>query len=271
MMANRHGRSDTASVDEDQRQALESFSDHVRACVDRATAFGELFSDLEQAHIQGQAVQTDLNAVFEESDSLATIARLDLGDSLEGGLDDAVEHGLLQPTEREAFDELWDDIDWIAPGVRAFDSERSGDPRHWTGKDISFDTVQGELVVEHTLEYGVDTVHRLRIPVKKFFLDSVQRLQMISRVLPVALEKGDLDPEALARIVDTQSDLVEVIEQLDQVAPDGGDEQGQDDSAGDDVAQELAALFGEAAGEEGESDSDPDDQTERDGASLGFE
>lgn len=270
-MANRHGRSDTASMDDDRKQALESFSNHVRGCVDRAAAFGELFGDLEQAHLQGRAVQTDLNAVFEESDALATVARLDVNDSLEGGLEDAVEHGFLQPAEREAFDELWDDIDWIAPGIRAFDSERSGSPRHWTGKDIGFDTVQGELVVEHTLEYGVDTVHRLRIPAETFFLDSVQRLQMVSRILPMALQKGDLDPEALARILDTQSDLKEVLERLSQVAPDDQDEQEKDDSAGDDVAQELAALFGEAAGDESESDSNSDERIERDSATLGFE
>ena len=221
MMANRHGRSETASVDDDRRQALESFSNHVRTCLDRAAAFRELFGDLEQAHLQGRAVQTDLNAVFEESDALATVARLDVNDNLESALEDAVEYGFLQPAEREAFDGLWDDLDWIAPGIRAFESERAGGPRHWTGKDIGFDTVQGELVVEHTLEYGVDTVHRLRIPTETFFVDSVQRLQMVSRILPVALQKEDLDPEALARILDTRSDLEEILKRLSQVAPDG--------------------------------------------------
>lgn len=263
MMANRYDR--PADEQDDQRQqALEAIAGDIRGSLEQASAIEEVIRELETEHIRGEDVQDELNAVFQECEALTTLARLDRAERLETAIEEAMEHGFLNADERARFESLWSEIGWIAPGVQAFDDDQEGIPRHWTGQDASLERVRGQLVIEHTFQHGVDTVHRIRVPAEKLFTDGVRRLLLVAGVLPTAIEKGDLGTEAVEQILDARSNLEEVLERLEQIAPDEPPEGDGDDTVDDDdeTLEDLGELFQQSDDEEG---SEPET------AMVGFE
>lgn len=260
MMANRHDHADEGN--EQKRRALERLVENVEDCLGQASALTSVLGELERSRLRGAPVQDELNTVFDECEALVSVARFAQSGTLEPALEDAVDYGLLEPAEHERFESFWSDVGWIAPGVQAYVTDRDGAPKHWTDKDISFETVHGELVIEHTIEYGVDTVHRIQVPPETLFADSVQRLQVVAQVLPAAIEKDDVDRDAIEQILETRSDLADVLEQLAELAPDG--------------SESNAAAEAEATSEEGDAldklfeETDQDDEADVEPASLGI-
>jgi hypothetical protein len=241
MMANRHD--EAGEQDEQKQQALKQLAEDVRNTLRHRSALEDLLGDLEQSHLQGDHVQGELNAIFEECESLFMMARFEQAGELQTALEDATEYDLLESTKREEFESMWSQIEWIAPGVQAYQNEHEGTPRHWTDKDISFDQVHGELVIEHTIKYGVDTVHRIRVPAAKLFSDSVQRLQLIARILPTAIKKDDLTADSLEQILDTQSDLESVLDTLAEISSEAAMDDGGASKDEAESSDDLQGLF----------------------------
>jgi hypothetical protein len=230
MMAN-HPAHDENSPDQEQAEAVNHLSEAIQALLNREQMLQGLIADLYSARLRGEPVQEELNALFDDDDELLAMAQLANEDALQKLLTEAVELEYLDVAERESFESLWDEIGWVAEGVKAYEIAESDQPAHWTDKEMGVVAPGEELLVEHSLVFGVDTVHDIRAPAWKFFIDAVQRLQLISQVLPTAVEEGDIGAEELAEALDTHDILIEIAATLEEL--EAGDAVDSEDSATD--------------------------------------
>lgn len=264
MMANRQGRE--KPPDEDVQEAIEELSGAVETCLNRKETLRSILAELDAARLQGEDVQEDLDVLFTECEELAAVARLDAHGMLDQLLDDAAEYDSLTEVQRDDFESFWADVDWITPAAEAFEAARGSGGPAWTSKDISLDTAQDRLVVQHTLEFGVDTVHEITVPAAVFFADAAQRLGFLARVLPEAVERDDLGAEELAAVLDTRSTLNNVVDQLDELAS------AQETGNADEFEDHLAAGIGPTESDNAGNANDPTDVDENSGSvSIGFE
>jgi hypothetical protein len=280
MMANHPAHN--GDVTEEELEAVDQLSGAVQDCLARRERLRTVIADLYAAQLRGEAVQDDLDALFEDDEALLAVAGLADQGLLEELLEKATDHDCLTADERDAFEALWADINWIAPAASGYEAARSDDPAYWTDKDVQPVAANGKLVIDHSLAFGVDTVHDIRVPAWKFFVDAVQRLQYVSQLLPTAIEKGDIEAEELANVLETRDDLLEVADQLDeldvqQLSDDGADPADRpeggaaDDSDGSDPVGAGPADDPELPGEDQDRSQETDERDPSDTASVGFQ
>lgn len=264
MMATHSAHDDGA--DTERERAIEEVSGAVQDCLAREQTLRTVIAEFYSDHVADEPVQADLAALFNDNEALLVLARLASDDMLEEALAEGVQHEFLTESEQEEFESLWEEIGWIASGAHAYEMARQEHPQHWTEKDLDIGTMAGELVVEHSISFGADTIHDIRVPAWKFFVDAVQRLQYVGKVLPMAIEKGDVEPEALAKVLETQATLVSVADQLDALES----ERPAESEPGAENSETTQADDPVFTGEElDRTETDEDDST--DAASIGFQ
>jgi hypothetical protein len=226
-------------LSDSKNEVVEEIVGAVEGALANRTALSDVLGELNRERLRGDPVQSELEAVYDASEELQVLARIDRTGRLEELLELAADAGALDEQTREEFEGWWQSVDWIVPGAKAYDRERSSVYNYWTDRELDFSSVGGQLVVEHTLWHGVDRLYRIQAPIDDLFIEATQRLQMLSRVLPVAAEKGDVDTEDIKRIADLRETLLEIADALDD-------------------ADEMEALIDEVSGRTDE-ESDGDD------------
>jgi hypothetical protein len=196
---------------------LRSVADTIIDLLDRREVLGRIIRELEQEHFQGHSIQDDLNEIFSRSEDLRIVSRLDYADELAPLLDD-LEEDYLDSEQRQEFEAWWGDVDWIAPGIAAYRREKDSLYSHWTRKNVDIDSLNGEIVANWTLWYGVDQQYSVRVPFDAFFEESVQRITLLVNVLPIAIERNDVSPELFAKLYERRELLDKALTRLDAIA-----------------------------------------------------
>jgi hypothetical protein len=211
----------------------ETVAEAVTECLDRQAALDETLGDLERAWCRGEAVQAEVEAVFDRVEGLETVARLDYGESLGDRIDDAVRQGALSADQRERFAAWWETVDWVVPGIAAYTRTNNSACTHWTRKELDLQRVNGQAVAEWTLWYGLDEAYAAQVPVATFFDEAATRLQYLAQLLPAVVEHGDIDPDDLAGLLRHREGLAEVADRLETLADEApGDDDADDGSSG---------------------------------------
>lgn len=247
----------------DDGTALTPFASDVETLVQHADVLIDVLSPLHERHLQGEPVQEELNAVFQRHGALRRVTRWALLERLEGTLDQALETDVLEKETRQEFDEFWKTVDWITPGYAAYKQE--SEAPDWTGGDLEHTVNDGRVIVEHSFQWGVDEIHRIRAPVDAFVTESVVRLGIsIKRLCALVEENETVSPQVLETVCKQREELREIVALLSRLEEelDLGEQMPEDKSAdgsdGDVKKSELSALF-ESGSESTEDDRDVND------------
>jgi hypothetical protein len=273
MMANRHPKANPTTTSPDDTDLAPLLSD-VETCVHQAKALRNALSPLHCRHLDGEPVQEELNDVFDRHEALRRLARWEAVGELEEDLDQAVDADELDEETRQDFADLWQAIDWIVPGYVAFERERTKGVRDWTNAGLDSEMIDGEVIIKHTFQWGLDEVHSIRAPAEKMFNENVKRLGAIVTHLCQAVEQGgDVSPETIATLCDDRDDLEQLLEVLtnleavvDQAADEAESTTGDTTERGPSTEPDnLASLIGSSSDETDNEDDDGDPE-----ASIGF-
>lgn len=240
-------------------------AEDVEACVRDAAVLRQTLSKLRERWLRGEAVQEDLSGVLSRHTPLQRLTRWAAKDRLDRDLEAAIEVEALDADTRRAFADLWQAIDWIVPGYAAFERERTERGRYWTHAGLDSEVIDGQVIIEHTFQWGVDEVHSIRAPAEKLFNESVQRLGAIVTHLYQTVEQGgDVSPETAVALCDNRKDLeqlLEVLINLEAAVDQAADE--AESTAADTVEggpstepDDLASLFGSLSDETDDEDGD---------------
>lgn len=265
MMAN-HPTHDEAP-DENKEEAIDNLSNAVQDVLGRKQTLQTVIADLYSARFRGEGVQEELNALFDNDDELFAMARLAEEDALDLMLDEAIEYDCLTEAEADEFLSFWEEVSWIASGIEAYAVTRNGQPKHWTDKDVEIGAPDGQLLIGHHLSFGADTIHDIEVPAWKFFLDAVQRLQLVTEALPMAIEKGDIGEEEMAEILETHDVLIDIAGRLDNLSS-----QASADDAGMDNEETVTSTDDPVlTGEDNQTAGDANEDEVMNSPAIGFQ
>lgn len=172
-------------------------AERLRQCITADETIQQELNRLRAEQLRGDAIQDEINAIYDRMPGLQHLATLEQQGRVEERLSELQEKDALSTSEREAIQTLWNSISWIVDGVDAYAAVRHNSPLAWTDKRLQFTTRGDDLVAEHELNWGVDRIHHLYIPVDEFIADTIDRLRAINTILPTAVEEGYLDEQFL--------------------------------------------------------------------------
>lgn len=244
---------------------IEQFGTIVHECLAHREALMGVLAELEQAHLRGESVQSDLNRVFACIPALTMVARFAARGALAPALDKAVEHEVIEPSTRAHFEAFWRQVAWVTPGVKAFEfQEQSPEVQFWTDANFELKRVDDDVLVKHSFTWGVDEVHALRVPVVIMVNELILRLDALVRRLARA---DDVPASVVAGVLDRREQLEQVqdtFEQFETLAAADHSSETSPDSDG------LGGLFGDPTASPDVTASS-EDEDEDEGALRGFE
>jgi hypothetical protein len=89
-----------------------------------------------------------------------------------------VEDELISQTEQETLVNIWNSISWATDAAQALYHETEYNAQYWTDKSLEFKTrYNEEAIAEHELKNGLNSVHKLEVPIDTFLRDAVQRFE----------------------------------------------------------------------------------------------
>jgi hypothetical protein len=215
---NANGTADTegATTNLDPQMLVQLATD-VETCVQQADALRTVLGGLHEQRLRGEPVQEELTSIFHRHPALRRLTHLAVSDRLGDALAKAVEADTLNDDAHQSFDELWRAIDWIVPGYIAFKIESEEGGCYWTNADMNIEVVDGQPMVEHTFEWGVDDVHRIRAPLETLFVESVTRLNGLLAHLCHAIQQEEtISPETVRVICTKREELEEILATLNE-------------------------------------------------------
>lgn len=228
-------------------EIVTEFAEAARRCLAARASLNPVLTDLRRQHLEGQPVQDRLNALFDRTPALLTVAQIAEECDLDGLADCAVSRDALSEPTAEEFADWWRGARWVAPGVDAHRRQEAGRLDNWTEKALTPRFTERGLVFEHRLAYGVDTVHELTVDPERLFRDAAQRLLAVVRTLGAATERGRLDRETVVDVVESRALLVQTLDEMDELvesasaAEDAADAPDDAAVAGDPLSESLAA------------------------------
>jgi hypothetical protein len=228
----------------------------VTTCLQHKQTLSRTLEPMRAAQLRGEAVQTDLEQVFDRFPALRVVALFHRDDRLEPLLEAAVANDRLPEQAMSEFLGWWADKQWVSEGIQAHGESkfaRSASAWDTTGLDVT--PIEDELIVEHVMRKGVDEVHRLRAPAPAFIEHDVWRLQAVLEALADARADGavTLDDEVQSGLAAARDELTTALELVDTLADDQG---AANQAEAEESNDSIEALFNAVA-----AAGDPDEET----------
>jgi hypothetical protein len=212
--------------------------------------------------------------VPERHDALRTVAGMAVRHDIERVIAIADSKDALPDGAAEEFLKWWQDKQWLLPGVEAhLQTPVHGPTPAWTHPGLSIEAEDGDLIVEHRLEFGVDEVHRIQTSFERLFMDAVMRLNAMTSDVVERAEDGDeaVDDDIVELFGACSEKLESILEDIERVESAHGERDDADlerlterlgETEGDDVEGEAAAADADDGDDESAEDAEGSDDEE---------
>jgi hypothetical protein len=207
-------------ADERVDAVIEGLGQAVMGCLAEREALDAVLGDLRKANLRGDPVQEDLSAVLERHDALRTVAGMAVQHDIERVIAIADAKDALPEGAADEFLKWWQDKQWLLPGVEAhLQTPAHGPTPAWTQPGLSIEAEDGDLIVEHSLKFGLDEVHRIQTSFERLFLDAVGRLNAMASDAADRAEDGDetVDDDMVELLGACGEKLESIIEDIERV------------------------------------------------------
>lgn len=210
-------------------ESLSEFVDDINSVLDRRDLLIEYFDDLYLRKSK-ENTQPELNSFLEDEREIAKLYLVHKNQeySLKKTLSVAVEKDMITEDEMAGFLSLWDEIIWASDAIRAFYLESEFTYRYWTERTMDVERRNDDYLIEHSLMWGLDEVHTIRIPLHSVFEDSTDRMRTVMSWIKSEDSEEVLTEELIGQLEQSSKKLTDLAEEMDEVIAGAKEQESQE-------------------------------------------